>query len=240
MKNAMSFTKGERVAIIILASMIFLILLANFFVIKYPVNVKNNLHDLDSILAVHENAVNEMKNKQLAEQIEREQRYEKIKQERKKNTYHKAQKPSFKKTDEIKPKADVKPIIPVLDINKADSLEFQQLPEIGSFFARNMVEYRDKLGGYVELSQILEVYGFDSLRFNVISPYIKLDTVALRKVRVNYDDFKTILKHPYIEYEDVKKIINHREKRGMITNWEMYLDVVNREADDRLRYYLEW
>ena len=59
MKSFLTFTKGERVAIIVLAAVIFLLIAANFFIVKYPSNVNKPLHNLDSIIALHENAVEE-------------------------------------------------------------------------------------------------------------------------------------------------------------------------------------
>ena len=128
-----------------------------------------------------------------------------------------------------------------VNLNSTDTTELKSLPGIGSFFAKNIVEYREKLGGFVEINQLLDVYAFDSARLETITPYINIDSISLRKINVNIDDFKTILRHPYIEYEDVKKIVNHREKRGFIKNWEEYLKVVGRnDVDERLRWYLEF
>ena len=64
MNNFLTFTKGERVAIIILAAVIFLLIAANFFIANTPANVKNNLQNLDSIMALHEAAVEEYYNRQ--------------------------------------------------------------------------------------------------------------------------------------------------------------------------------
>lgn len=130
--------------------------------------------------------------------------------------------------------------IKIININTADTTDLKSLPQIGSFFARNIVEYREKLGGYIDKNQLLEVYAFDTTRLNVISPYINIDSIVLKKVRINYDDFKTILKHPYIEYEDVKKIFNYRESKGMIRNWNDYVKIVGRDIDKRLEEYLEF
>jgi competence ComEA-like helix-hairpin-helix protein len=128
-----------------------------------------------------------------------------------------------------------------LKINSADTTELKSLPGIGSFFAKNIVDYRNKLGGFINKQQLLEVYGLDSSRFEIISPYIILDSIEIQKVKVNHDDFKTILRHPYIEYEDVKKIVNYRETKGMIRNWEQYKNVVTRnDVEERLRLYLEF
>ena len=227
MNNFLTFTKGERVAIIVLAAVIFILIAANFFIVRYPLNVNKSSHNLDSIMALHEKAVEEYYRQQAT--VNRQQTFiaenKVVKTPRRQSSESKVQSSEFKVQGSI-------------GINSADTTELKSLPGIGSFFARNIVEYREKLGGYVESSQLLEVYGFDSVRFACIFSYIKLDSVATRKVRVNHDDFKTILRHPYIEYDDVKKIVKYRESKGMIKDWESYKNIINRDPDDRLEMYL--
>lgn len=223
MKSFLTFTKGERVAIIVLAAVIFLLIAANFFVANKPSNVKKPLHNLDSIMALHDKAVEEYLNSQ-------------------RTTVYSLQTSSTKdKVTETPSRQITKSEFKVLssiDINSADTTELQSLPGIGPFFARNIVEYRNKLGGFIDKKQLLEVYAFDSTRMSNIENLIVIDSIELRKVKVNTDDFKTILRHPYIEYEDVKKIVNYRESKGMIKDWETYLKVVGRDVDERLERYL--
>ena len=242
MNDFLTFTKGERVAIIILAAVIFFIIAANFFIANRPSNVKNNLQNLDSIIALHEAAVEEYYNRQRttdkgqqtsSTKVTEPQSHKVTKSEY--NIHKKVQKPIAKSlsstTNSQKP----------IDINSADTTELKSLPGIGSFFAKNIVDYRNKLGGFIEKEQLLEVYAFDSTRMSNIENFIIIDTIELRKVNINTDDFKTILRHPYIEYEDVKKIVNYRESKGMIKNWEQYLKIVGRDdIDKRLERYLEF
>ena len=241
MNNFLTFTKGERVAIIILAAVIFLLIAANFFIANRPANVKENLQNLDSIMALHEAAVEKLKTtrphdyKTTSEVTEAPRRQvTKSYKETRNNINKKVQKPIARslssKTNSQKP----------IDINSADTTELKSLPGIGSFFAKNIVDYRNKLGGFIEKEQLLEVYAFDTTRMANIENLIIIDTIELRKVNVNTDDFKTILLHPYIEYEDVKKIVNYRESKGMIKDWEQYLKVIGRnDVDERLELYLE-
>ena len=234
MNNFLTFTKGERVAIIVLAAVIFILIAANFFIVRYPLNVNKSSHNLDSIMALHEKAVEEYYRQQAT--VNRQQTFiaenKVVKTPRRQSSEFKVQSSEFRvQSSEFKVQGSI-------GINSADTTELKSLPGIGSFFARNIVEYREKLGGYVESSQLLEVYGFDSVRFAGIFSHIKLDSVATRKVRVNHDDFKTILRHPYIEYDDVKKVVKYRESKGMIKDWESYKNIINRDPDDRLEKYL--
>ena len=248
MNNFLTFTKGERVAIIVLAAVIFILIAANFFIVRYPLNVNKSSHNLDSIMALHEKAVEEYYRQQAT--VNRQQTFiaenKVVKTPRRQSPEFKVQSSEFKvqssefkvQSSEFGVQGSEFKVQGSIGINSADTTELKSLPGIGSFFARNIVEYREKLGGYVESSQLLEVYGFDSVRFAGIFSHIKLDSVATRKVRVNHDDFKTILRHPYIEYEDVKKIIKYRESKGIIKDWESYKNIINRDPDDRLEMYL--
>ena len=241
MNNLLTFTKGERVAIIVLAAVIFFIIAANFFVANHPSNVKNNLQNLDSIMALHEAAVEELKttraqdHETTSEVTEAARRQvTKSYKETRNNINKKVQQP---KANSLSSKTLVKKPV---RLNTADTTELKSLPGIGSFFAKNIVNYRNKLGGFIEKEQLLEVYAFDTTRMSNIENFIIIDSIELRKVNVNNDDFKTILRHPYIEYEDVKKIVNYRESKGMIKSWEQYLKVVGRnDVDKRLELYLE-
>ena len=249
MNNFLTFTKGERVAIIILAAVIFLIIAANFFIANHPSNVNKHLHNLDSIIALHENAVEEYYRQQSYKDAKSQSRKDTKTQNYKvaetqghkdtKTQKHRVTKTPSKRPD-IKVQSSEFKVQGSINLNSADTTDLKSLPGIGSFFAKNIVEYREKLGGFVEKKQLLEVYAFDTARMSNIENLIVIDSIELRKIKVNSDDFKTILRHPYIEYEDVKKIINYRESKGMIKNWETYLKIVGKDVDDRLERYLDF
>lgn len=245
MNDFLTFTKGERVAIIVLAAVIFLIIAANFFVAKHPSNVNIPSHNLDSIMALHDAAVEKYYNSQQT-MVNRQQTFKKV-AETQRDKIAKSQRNKETKTEKkvqqpnansLSSKALVQKQV---SLNSADTTELKSLPGIGSFFARNIVEYREKLGGFIEKEQLLEIYAFDTIRMSNIENLIVIDSIELRKVNINNDDFKTILRHPYIEYDDVKKIVNYRDSKGMIKNWEQYLKVVGRkDIDERLENYLSF
>lgn len=105
-------------------------------------------------------------------------------------------------------------VIVRLDINRADSVEFLKVPGIGPFYAGQIVEYRNRLGGYLSIKQLSGLYKMDSARLHQWLPYLLRKDTLLTQIDINTADFRTVLKHPYIDYETTKKILNHRNKLG--------------------------
>jgi len=105
-------------------------------------------------------------------------------------------------------------VIPILDINTADSMSLLQVPGIGPFYASQIVKYRKRLGGYCAMSQLSELYKMDSLRLHSISPYLKLEDSLLKPMNLNTVDFKRLVHHPYVDYQTAKRIFQLRNKLG--------------------------
>lgn len=64
--------------------------------------------------------------------------------------------------------------IPLLDINSADSAAFDALPGIGPYFASQMVSYREKVGGYTSVDQLMDIPRFDEERLEGIRDLIEV------------------------------------------------------------------
>lgn len=103
-----------------------------------------------------------------------------------------------------------------IEINSADSSRLLDLNGIGPVFARRIVKYREALGGFKEVGQLLEVYGMDTMRYNGFVSQICLDTSRLIKLDVNRATFKQLLAHPYLDYEQVKSVCRFRERKGKL------------------------
>ena len=124
-----------------------------------------------------------------------------------------------------------KKAIPMVNLNTADSALLVELPQIGGYTALRIIAFRDKLGGFIDKEQLRDVKGMDTERFNTIQPYIEIGETELRKIDVNRGDFKTLVNHPYLSYEQVKRIFNQREKRGMIKNWAQLEALIKEEGE---------
>ncbi len=62
--------------------------------------------------------------------------------------------------------------IPQVDINAADSAEFDSLPGIGPYFAAKMVEYRGRLHGYSYPEQLTDIWNFGDERYEALKDLI--------------------------------------------------------------------
>lgn len=214
--------KGERIAVISLLSIIAIFLGISIFRPEIKLSRKERMafHNLDSMIAIQEKAIKEQQekvalseNKTFSEPVFEQ----------------KANSPSYSKLALKDSKPKPKPAsksIPILDINAADSTALIDLPQIGQVMASRIHRYRNRLGGFVSMTQLFEVKGMDQDRFETIKPYIVLEHSEITKINVNQDEFKTLLRHPYLEYEQVKAIVNHREKKGFINNWEQLQGIV--------------
>lgn len=100
----------------------------------------------------------------------------------------------------------------MVDINLADTLDLQQIKGIGPGFARRIVAYRDKLGGYYDKRQLLEIFGIDSVRYVLIKGQITLTGDSIRKMNLNSVLIKELMRHPYFPFPLAKKIIQYRMK----------------------------
>lgn len=114
--------------------------------------------------------------------------------------------------------AEVNPSPLLIELNSADSLELVILSGIGPVFASRILKYRDLLGGFYSKSQLLEVYNFSEETYSNIENYILVDTIHLKKIRINFTDYGELLRHPYLNNNQVKSLLDYREKNGAFSS----------------------
>lgn len=103
--------------------------------------------------------------------------------------------------------------IPLLDINRADSADFDALPGIGGYFAAKMVAYRRQLGGYSCKEQLMEIYHFDRERFDGLKELICVgEAPAFRLWTLPADSLRL---HPHIRsWQTARAIVLYRENNA--------------------------
>ncbi|SFH18561.1 ComEA family DNA-binding protein [Pedobacter insulae] len=105
-----------------------------------------------------------------------------------------------------------------IEINTADTTNLDQVKGIGPTFARRIVSYRGRLGGFYKKEQLMEVYGLDSLKFNEIKGQIQIDPSLIKKIDINTADFEIFKNHPYLKYKQINAIIQYRKQHGNYTS----------------------
>lgn len=113
---------------------------------------------------------------------------------------------------------------PVL-INSADSTQFKTIKGIGSVYASRIIKYRNLLHGFHSLTQLNEVYGLQTFDFTNCKPKVIIDSINIRWLDVNTMDFKTLVRHPYINQKQASQTVNYREKVSRFKNKEHLLKI---------------
>ncbi|MCK5068121.1 MAG: helix-hairpin-helix domain-containing protein [Bacteroidales bacterium] len=116
------------------------------------------------------------------------------------------------------------PFAQPININRADSVQLLPLPGIGPVFAGRIVKYRNLLGGFVHMDQLAEVYGMPVETIDLIRSRVYIDSTAIRKIQLDSATFRELLKHPYLEYEEVKALVEYRSFAGSINSLIELLD----------------
>ena len=62
--------------------------------------------------------------------------------------------------------------IPKVDLNRADSAALDDLPGIGAWYAKRILEYRAELGGYSFPEQLLDIYRFDREKYDALADLV--------------------------------------------------------------------
>lgn len=117
-----------------------------------------------------------------------------------------------------------------IDLNTADTLLLQRVPSIGASFARRIVKYREKLGGYYCIEQLQEVYGMDRNRYQIIAPFMRIKS-APYKLFLSPD---SIPYHPYLSYRHRQVLSNILISDPPLT-WAKIMSFADFRQDDSIR-----
>ena len=101
-----------------------------------------------------------------------------------------------------------------IDINTADTAEWKKLKGIGSGYARRIVNFRSKLGGFVSIEQVKETYGLPDSVFQQIKPQLRFDASTVQQIDLNKASLEQLKAHPYISYSVANAIIQYRHEHG--------------------------
>ena len=135
----------------------------------------------------------------------------------------------------------------VCNLNTADSAALVELYGIGGYYARKILQYRERLGGsFVDVRQLLEIEGFTQERLDMISGNVVVMRDDVKKVSLLEADMEFLRRHPYIGPYAAKGIETFLRLKGRenFSSEVQLLDALVKERvlsvqnADKLREYL--
>lgn len=115
--------------------------------------------------------------------------------------------------------------IQVFDINTAESTELQSLKGIGQVLANRIIKYRNKLGGFVSMNQLSEVYGLAPEVIIQNQGRFMVNNLNFKKINLYAADFKQLSNHPYFGYKNTKIWIAYRNQHADLKSIDELLKV---------------
>ena len=135
----------------------------------------------------------------------------------------------------------------VLNLRTADTTELKMIRGIGAYRAKQIVRYREQLGGFASVEQLREVKALqpllsDSLSADSLLRHFVLDSIEVEPLRVNSMSVEHLQRHPYLSFEQAKAIYELRRRKIRLKNIEQLrdLDCLTESELRRLQPYLHF
>ena len=128
------------------------------------------------------------------------------------------------------------------ELNGADSLALVALPGIGPATASEIIAYRNRLGGYHSVAQLLDLKVVSAENYALFAEEIWCDSCKIRKIDINFAAPKELAAHPYVTTPRLRKILIERQKRGGWKGPEEFKEaqLFDTEVVDRLTPYFRF
>lgn len=128
------------------------------------------------------------------------------------------------------------------DLNTIDSLTLIRIPGIAGRTASVIIQYRTKIGGFYDPIQLGECLTWESAQEKLsmwCNSWFVADTARIRHIPINKLSFKALLSHPYLEYNQVKDIVNYRNRHSFVRLSDLrQLSTFSEKDIERLSHYL--
>lgn len=133
--------------------------------------------------------------------------------------------------------------LPDFDINLADTAMLQTIKGIGSVLSSRIIEFRDNLGGLVDLNQLYEIYNLDTIVANrLINKVYIASSFVPKPLLINEITESQLAAHPYVTWKQARLIIAYRNQHGRFTSTDDLLKVysVDKIFIEKISPYLLW
>ena len=101
-----------------------------------------------------------------------------------------------------------------IELNAADSAQLTTVRGIGASFAIRIIRYRNRIGGFYNKEQLMEVYELDSTKYAEIKDQLTVNPSAVIRININTISFASLRQSPYLSYKQASAIIEYRTQHG--------------------------
>ena len=109
----------------------------------------------------------------------------------------------------------------LVDLNLADTAQLKRVYGIGDKLSERIVKYREKMGGFVSIEQLKEVYGLDSTVVeDAKKDFFVSSAFQPKKVKINSANQEELASHPYINRALARTIEAYRFQHGKFTSMD--------------------
>lgn len=102
----------------------------------------------------------------------------------------------------------------IFDLNMAKEKDLEKIKGIGPYYAKRIVKYRNALGGFASMQQLQEVYGIKKEMIDALNKQSKVVVKNRKSIPINSDSIKSLAKHPYLDWNQARAIVNYRKLHG--------------------------
>lgn len=130
----------------------------------------------------------------------------------------------------------------LINLRTADTTELKMIRGIGSYRARQIVGYRERLGGFVRVEQVKEILGMESTEVDSILAHLWIDSVLVEQMNVNTIGVQRLSRHPYLRFEQAKAIYELRRRKIRLDSIQQLqaIDCITAETLDKIAPYLNF
>jgi len=130
-----------------------------------------------------------------------------------------------------------------IEINSADTVDFEKQLHLKSWLAIRIIKYRAILGGFYSSNQLKEVYGLNDNTYKKIEDHIYCDSSLINLIDINTISFKKMIKHPYFDYETCSLIFKYKpykidSSRSVSLKYFKTKTAINDSVYNKIHHYL--
>lgn len=139
----------------------------------------------------------------------------------------------------IPPKQKATPVRAVYDLNTITTEQLREI-SLSKSMAGKVIKYREKLGGYAQLSQLLEIYNMTERSWRLLQKHCKIQS-TVTQININTAELEQLYRHPYLDFHDAEAILRYRKRKGDYKSIEILQShkILTDKVFEKVRFYLK-